>query len=140
MRRSAYVVDALENPSSDKQSANRPQHGEEHQRTPHPLADAGPVAEIMPNQQAEAAWQNVDSHERLPPAIAAPAAAVDDRQKARVQQHLGGDLLAIASERFPDRVGEQVEGRARLAFARLDHGLEPSYPGIVEGVDEALGF
>ena len=144
MRRSAYVVDALENPSSDKQSANRPQHGEEHQRNRqrahHHLADAGPVAEIMPDQQAEAAWQNVDSHERLPPAIAAPAAAVDDRQKARVQQHLGGDLLDIASERFTDRVGEQVEGRARLAFARLDHGLEPSYPGIVEGVDEALRF
>src|SRR5271168_4082161 len=94
----------------------------------------------MPNQQAEAARQNVDSHERLPPAIAALAAAVDDRQKARVQQHLGGDLLDIASERFADRVGEQVEGRAGLAFARLDDGLEPSYSGIVEGVDEALRF
>ena len=134
----------LQHPPGDEQRADRPERGEEHQRNRqrahHHLADAGPVAEVMPDQQPEAARQNVDPHQRLPPALAAPAAAVDDGQKTWVQQHLRGDLLDIAGERFADRVGQQVEGGAGFALARLDDGLEPSYPCIVEGVDEALGF
>ncbi len=121
-----------------------PKSGEEYERKRerphHHLADAGAVAEIMPDQEPEAAWQNIDANQRLPPAFAAPGAAVHDGQKAGVQQHFGGDLLDIAGERFADRVGEQVEGGAGFAFARLDDGFEPSYPCIVKGVDEALGF
>ena len=60
--------------------------------------------------------QNVDPYERRPPAIAAPAAAIGDGQKAAVQQHLGGDLLDIAGERFADRIGEKVKGGAGFAF------------------------
>ncbi len=57
-----------------------------------------------------------------------------------MQQHFSGDLLDIAGERLADRVGEQVKRGAGFTLARLDDRVEPSYPGIVEGVDEALGF
>ena len=94
----------------------------------------------MSDQQPEAARENVDPYERGPSAIAAPAAAIGDGQKAAVQQHLAGDLLDIACEWFADRIGEKVKGGARFPRPRLDDGLKPSYPLIVEGVDEALGL
>ena len=101
---------------------------------------SGSVAEVMPNQQPKAARQNVDSDQRLPSAFAAPTPAIHDRQEAGTQQHLGGYLLDVARERLADRVGEQVERGAGFPRPRLDDGFEPSYPGIVEGVDEPLGF
>ena len=122
------VVDPLQHPPGHEQRPDRPERGEEDQRNRerahHHRPDAGPVAEVMPDQEAEAARQHVDSHERLPAAAAALVAAVEDRQKTPVQQHFGGDLLDIACERLADRVRQQVERGAGLAPARLDDGAE----------------
>ena len=94
------------------------------QRPHHHRPDAAPVAEVMADQEAEAARQHIDSNQRLPGSTAALVAAVEDRHKARMQQHFGGNLLDIAGERLADRVCQQIERRARFALARLDEGAE----------------
>ena len=109
---------------------SRRERGEEYerngQRAHHDRADAGPVAKVMPDQKAEAARQNIDSHERLPAAIAGRVSAIDDGHETRLQQHFGRNLLDVAGERLADGVRQQVERGAGLSLARLDDRVEPS--------------
>ena len=144
MGRGVDRVDAAQHPARDEQRAKRRERREEHerdrQRAHHDLLDAAAVAEIMSDQEAQAAGKQIDSDQRLPAAVAGDVGAIADRQEARMIEHAERNFLDVAGERVAGEVGQEIERGARLARAGFDDGAEPSHAALRIGVDEALGL
>ncbi len=144
MRRGVDVVDPLEHVAGDEQRPHRGERGEEHQRHrerphQHPL-DPGAVAEIVADQEQESGRQLVDADQRLTDPIARAIGPIVDDDKAVPLQDLERNLLDVAGERFAGGIGQEIERRARLPFARLDRGVKADETVMVVGVRQALGL
>ena len=144
MRRGVDVVDAFEHVAGDEQRSHRGERGEEHQRHrerahENPL-DPGAVAKIMADQQQEPGRQLVDADERLTDAVARAVGPVVDDDETVPLQDLERNLLDVAGERLAGGIGQEIEGSARLALARLDRGIEADEAVVIVGVRQAFGF
>ena len=76
-------------------------------------ADARAIAEVVPDQQAEAAGQREDARQRAPPRRRFVGGLVRRVDDAGLVEHAGRQLRDVAGERLAGDVGQQIERRAR---------------------------
>ena len=122
-----HRIDALEDAAGDEPGARHPeQHHEPHRGAEGPPdheAQAIPLLHVAPDQQAKAARQHEDLHNRaVVEGLGLAVANVAGLRLARIHEETGGQRLDIADDAFARRVGHEVEGGAGLTGTPLNGG------------------
>ena len=82
-------------------------------RADHHRADARAIAEVAPDQQAEAAGQREDARQGAPARRRFVGGFVGRVDDADLVEHAGRQLRDVAGERLAGAVGQEIERRAR---------------------------
>ena len=97
-RRTVHRVDAPQHAPRDEQRAERGERGEENQRdrerAHHHRADARPIAEIVPDEEVEAARQHEDARQRPAAAVACVGGFIGRVDEAAVIEHARAAICA----------------------------------------------